>query len=421
VFVLQTALVDLVRRLRDPLAFALWLGIPLAVGGLITLAFGGDGETTVQAEVLVADDDGTVLSGALVAALRGGAERGVPIVAEAVDGDEGRARMEEGGATALLVIPAGFQTAVLAETPCTLELVTNPSQRILPALVEEALELLVDAHFYAHRVLGEPLRRVVTESTAAGATSDELVAETAVEIGRAVERIEALVFPPAIRVEVGEPEAAEAGDEEDGARPRGIGGLFLPSMLFMALFFMAEGMSEDLWRIRASGALRRALCTPHHPAAFLAGKLLAAMVLTGVVALAGLLLVRYAFGLHLVGLPLAALWAALAGGLFTALLQAVQVHSSSQRGGNLAANLVMMPLLMIGGSFFPLEVMPDWMAAVGRATPNGWAMEQFKAIVWGGAEAGALLPAAAGIAGVTALLFAVTVRRLAGPFARGTS
>ena len=31
---------DLSRHARDPVAVALWIGIPLLVGGLITLAFG---------------------------------------------------------------------------------------------------------------------------------------------------------------------------------------------------------------------------------------------------------------------------------------------------------------------------------------------------------------------------------------------
>ena len=30
-----------------------------------------------------------------------------------------------------------------------------------------------------------------------------------------------------------------------------------------------------------------------------------------------------------------------------------------------------------GGSFFPFETMPDWMASFGQLTPNGWALVQF--------------------------------------------
>jgi ABC-type multidrug transport system permease subunit len=44
---------------------------------------------------------------------------------------------------------------------------------------------------------------------------------------------------------------------------------------------------------------------------------------------------------------------------------------------------VLFPLFMLGGSLFPSEAMPAWMAAIGRWTPNGWAVEQLKAILIG--------------------------------------
>ena len=48
--------------------------------------------------------------------------------------------------------------------------------------------------------------------------------------------------------------------------------------------------------------------------------------------------------------------------------------------GNVVISAVLFPLLMLGGSFFPSEAMPGWMAQVGRWTPNGWAVERLKAL-----------------------------------------
>jgi ABC-type multidrug transport system permease subunit len=39
---------------------------------------------------------------------------------------------------------------------------------------------------------------------------------------------------------------------------------------------------------------------------------------------------------------------------------------------------------MLGGTFFPFEAMPKWLAAIGQYTPNGWAVMQFKEIISGG-------------------------------------
>jgi ABC-type Na+ efflux pump permease subunit len=413
VFLLTTAWKDLLRRLRDPLSFALWLGIPLAIGGMLRLVFGGDGGPSPRATVLVADEDGSVLSHLLLGALEQGGTQGLPFEAEPVELDEGRARLADGKASALLVIPAGFGAAVLEEEPCALELVKNPAQRILPGMVEESLGLFVDAVFYAHRILGEPLRAMAAEPPPERVTlADEDVARIALAFNGAVERCAALLSPPAIKLVV---EEAGAEDEEDGP---GFAELFFPSMLFMTLFFLAQGMSEDLWVERSAGTLRRALVAPQRASTFLGGKLLAAVALIACVSLAGLVLGRLVFGLSLAHLPLAVLWCGLSGALLVLFLYVLQLFASSQRGGNLLSTLVTLPLLMLGGSFFPFEAMPPGMAALGRRTPNGFALEELKAIVSGSFEPGSLALAALLLLAACALLFLLATRRLSGAFAR---
>src|SRR5262245_4535486 len=355
------------------MSFALWLGIPLAIGTMLRLAFGGDSGPP-RAHVLVVDEDDSVLSRFLLEALEGGGAESAPFDAELVGAEEGKERIDDGDASALLVLPAGFGEALLNEEPCTLRLVKNPAQRLLPGMVEESLGLLSDAVFYVHRVFGAPIRAMTAEPPAGRSTlPNEDVARIALAINAAMERTSALLSPPAIKLVVEE----RAMDDEQGPN---FAQLFFPSMFFMTLFFLAQGMSEDLWVERAGGTLRRALVTPQRAAAFLCGKLLAALVLLSAVSLAALLLGRFVFGLDPSNVLLAVLWSALAGALFVLFLYILQMYASSQRAGNLLSTLVTMPLLMLGGSFFPFEAMPAGMAALGRHTPNGWALERFKEI-----------------------------------------
>jgi hypothetical protein len=408
VFILLTAKNDLLRRVRDPLGLLIWMGIPVAIAVMIQLAFGGGGGGGPVAHVLVADEDDSFLSELLLGALSRQAEGSMPFRGESVARDIGLERMDAGEATALIVIPAGFGKALVEETPIALELVTNPAQRILPRMVEGSLELLVEAHFYLHRILGEPIRELAVELPEDEVVlPDILIAAQSIAINRIVEQLGEVLFPPRITVE-----AAAEPDDEEGAGGLGIGELFFPSMLFMTLFFLASGLSEDVWVEKQQGALLRVLTGPHGAGAFLLGKLLSGMVLIAASALVGMGIAAWGFGLQLENIWLAVIWASLAGGLFTVLLTTVQLFAASQRAGSMLTNLLLMPLLMIGGSFFPFEAMPEWMADIGRKTPNGWALEQLKAILANRYDVADLALASAGIVLVMLLLTGLSTRRM---------
>src|SRR5512139_932399 len=144
-FLITSAAKDLRRRLADAPALAIWLGIPVFIGALMTLAFGGD-TTVPKARVLLADEDNSVL-GRLVAGASSG--QGADYLdIERVSAQEGRARLDAGEASALLILPPKLTEAVLNDTPATMTLVTNPSQRILPEVIRTGVEMLVEALFY---------------------------------------------------------------------------------------------------------------------------------------------------------------------------------------------------------------------------------------------------------------------------------
>jgi ABC-2 type transport system permease protein len=194
--------------------------------------------------------------------------------------------------------------------------------------------------------------------------------------------------------------------------------LFLPSMLFMALFFMAFGISEDVWVEKQQGTLRRALATPNASAQFLAGKLLSAAAMMATVVFSALIAARFLLGAQIQNTVLAGLWATLAGALFLALLYVMQLYASSQRAGGILSSIVMLPLLMLGGSFFPFEVMPEALVRIGRLTPNGWALVELRTIIEDNVGWGRLGLSTAVVLLVGMILFAAANRRMAGVFAR---
>jgi ABC-type multidrug transport system permease subunit len=178
-------------------------------------------------------------------------------------------------------------------------------------------------------------------------------------------------------------------------------------------------MSLDIWQEKSRGTLRRLLTTPQPASALLAGKLAAGTAVVGFVVAVALLAATALFGVPWARLPLAIAWCMFAGAALLALMTLLQVTAASERGAQLLSTLLVFPLMMIGGSFFPFEAMPVWMAAVGQWTPNGLALVRLKEILFGQPSAGPLLLAAAAIGVPAALAFGLTLRRLRGRFATG--
>lgn len=408
-FLWLSARKDLARRLTDRAALLIWIGIPLLIGGLMSLVSGGGGGATPKAQVLLVDQDDTFLS-RLLAGGGGTHDLGDFLAIEKVELEEGRARIDAGDASALLILPDGFGRAVLREEPAELTLVTNPAQRILPRMVREALEMLVEAGFYVQRVLGEPLRDLLDqEPEDLEFFPDAVVAGFSGEINRRLRALDGLLFPPVLELEV----EIEREDEGGGFD---FGLLMLPGVLFMSLLFIAQGMSEDVWQEQRQGTLRRVACTPHGLASFLGGKLLCAALIMVVVGAGGLSFATAVFDLSLALLPVAILWSALGGAALLCLFVVVQTLASSQRAGNVLTTVVLFPLMMIGGSFFPFEIMPAWMAAVGRWTPNGLAVVRLKELCAGDLRLVPLAASAIGMAVPAALAFLVALRLLRARF-----
>ena len=411
-FLLSSALKDLERRLADPIALLIWIGIPLVIGTLITVPFGGGTARTPKAHLLLVDQDDSLVSRLLAAAGSGG-QLGKFLEIEQVDLQHGRERIDAGEATALLILPPGFAAGVFEEKPTQLTLITNPSEQILPGLVQQGLEILLEASFYLQRLIGAPLRQLAG-GPPGGASffPDQTIATFSAEINRRLRSLQGTLLPPLLKLET---EVEKRGP----AAEVNIGSLFLPGVLFMALMFIASGMSDDIWREKNQGALLRLVSTPQPLGLFLGGKLVAAAILMAAVTLVGLLVGVLAFGLRWERLPLALGWCTFAGVALLSFFLLIQLFSSSQRGGNLLSTMILFPLLMLGGSFFPFEIMPDWMAALGRWTPNGLAVARLKEILLGQPATGGVLTAALGIGLPALLALWIAARRLRRGFITG--
>jgi ABC-2 type transport system permease protein len=402
-FVWIAALKDLQIVRRDPFSVLSWVGIPLCIGLLMHLMFGGSGgQAQPQGVLLLADQDNTFTSRMLAGAF-GGDPLGKMLTVEKVDAAEGRARIDRGDGSALLIVPKGLQDAFLNSRPYHLRLIANAGQRILPKIVEESLQGMVDGAFYLQRVAGDQLRGMDSGQ----APSEADVVLRAIRTRRLAMEMSRYLSPPLIDLET--TVVAEK-------RSAGAANFFFPNMIFLALLLMANGLSTDIWKERTQGTLRRLAMSPAPIAAFLAGRLAAVAMVYCAAAAMAVLAARYLAGVTVSNMVAAAAWAALSGTLFYLLLLPLAVYSSGQRGADVRGNLLVFPLAMLGGCFFPFEVLPEWLARIGKWTPNGLAVVQFKDVLLGSANPWHLAAVLAGLAAAGLLAFLLALRGLRGEF-----
>jgi len=406
-FILATARKDLLRRLRDPLGLIVWMGIPLFIAGILFLVFGRGGGSP-RGLLLVADEDQSLGSSLVSGAFTQGPLADM-LTVERVEQASGRSRMARGEASALLVIPKGFGAAAWRNQSTKLTLIVNPSQRILPRIIEETLSLLAEAAFYLQEIAAEPLRAIEEASQDSGTVSDDTVARISILFNRTLERLQPLLQRPLIEL--------ETNVVHTEAPPFNFAAAFFPAMLFMALLFSAQGLGEDIWVERRLGTLRRVAVAPRPLLSVLAGKVLAATALMGAIVAvafaAGLL-----FGLEMRNPVPAALWVMFSGSGLYLMMLTVHLLATAQRTGNVLTSMVVFPFALLGGSFFPFEAMPAGLAAIGRWTPNGWSVTVLKTIMDGAAPLTDLLLPALLLAAWIAVFFALACRRLKAVAAR---
>lgn len=404
-FVLLSALKDFRRMRREPLGLATWIGCPLLIG-LLLIAFFGREEPKPHGLVMIADQDKSFLS-ALVLHAYTQDKLGEMFTVQQVPLDEGRRRISSGDGSALVVIPKGFSEAVFGQKSAQIQLITNPSQSILPGIVESVTSMLVEGAWRLQQVFGDDWKQFSSDSR----PSDAAIASSSIRYSHFFTDIRKYLDPPVIKV------AVEVVEPNPARRQLNMAALMFPSMTYMTVVFLAFGLAADIWKERMQGTLRRVATTPGSVAGFLSGKLLTLWAVFALIGVVSLLSGKYLIGAKVHGAALAVLWIAASGGAMYLSFLLVHTFFTGQRVATMLTNLLVMLLGMLGGCFFPFEIMPDSLARIGRLTPNGWAILRFREIVAGQTDPARLAIAFSAVLGITAVIFVVAARRLRWKFA----
>jgi ABC-2 type transport system permease protein len=195
-----------------------------------------------------------------------------------------------------------------------------------------------------------------------------------------------------------------AGTEDEFA---GVGRFDTGASTQLLLFTFVNSLagSVALVQTRRQGLLRRMLGTPISSTTILLGealgRFLVALLQSLFIVFAAALLFGVGWGDPLGAGTVVTLFALVSTG--AAMLAGAVLQNEQQAGALVPFGLA---LAALGGSMVPLEVFPDTMRAISRATPHSWANDAFDQLIRHGAGLGRILPQLGALAVFAAALLA---------------
>ena len=366
-----------------PLLFT--LGFTLALGGILS------DDETLQVTLVTREEGKDSLSRQIIDGLSASDTLAVNEMAY----DTARREVEAGTLPGFIAFPSRFTESLAGvggNNTAVLEVVTNADD------LEDAAALDALAHTIARKVSDTQLA-FLSLSMLPTEVDKEAAMLRLSELGDFSSK-QLVTFPE-----------EQVGDRE---RPNA-SNFTLSGYLTMFIFFAAALSAEAIARERRNQTLERLLTNGVRRESIIFGKFLTGTY-RGVMQVAVLWGVGIvAFGIDLGASPLAVILISLAI-VFTSSSFGVMLAAlvRTAEGASSAGVLVSLVLAPLGGSWWPLFITPDWMQALGKLTPHGWANTAFNNLMLFHADFGDVVINIVAVAafGVVFLIVAFTRFRL---------
>ena len=293
------------------------------------------------------------------------ADAGAPLTVDAA-----LARVRDGRTTAVIVIPAAYG----ASDPVQIDYYSQEDPTA-PSPVFQSVNAVIQRVNTAS-VAGQVGMDVVDRLDAAAPTPLFADATARTQFAdalyaHAVTRLEER--PDAVRFVVAGTTADPAADGFTQSVP-GMGSMFV-------MFTVMAGMAL-LVRERQQWTLQRLAVMQLRRGQILGGKILAYFTL-GMIQYLIIFGVGWALGTNFGHAPGALLAVMVAFVLcVTALTFALAPHMHSEQQASGLARLLGLTLAPLGGAWWPLEIVPDFMRTIGHLSPVAWAMDAFQTIIY---------------------------------------
>jgi ABC-2 type transport system permease protein len=383
---------ELVRMVRDRRALALSLFIPfflmLLIGAIFTTASNGSGNTTVDVPVY-AEDQGPV-GQQILAAMQQTPTFKVEMKTSAADA---RTPVENGDRSAAVIIPAGVSDAVAQGKQADITVLTTPSNNDYRALAVRGIMGDIIQNFAAGQIAGQVAVDAVKNS---GATADPVAVAR-----QASQQASQLSQKPPLNLQTQVAKQSQSNNNYDQVVPG--------YALMFALFAVGAGAGTILDE-KEAGTWKRLLVAPVSRWALLSGKL-GAQFVRALAQISILFIVsKLFFHIDIGSLPAMILLIVVTAFATTALgmllVSVVKTRDQLQP----ITTLTVLTFSALGGSWFPLFLMPSWVQQVSRVTLTSWAMTGFNNLMIFGKGFTSALPSILALVIYGAVCFLLAIR-----------
>jgi ABC-2 type transport system permease protein len=383
---------ELMRMVRDRRALLLSLFIPfflmLLVGAIFTTSDTGGGNTTVNLPVYV-EDQGPV-GQQVLAAMQQTTALKVETKTSAADA---RKLVEDGDRSAAVIIPAGVSDAVAQGKQADITVLTTPSNRDYRALAVRGIMGNIIQNLTTGQIAGQVAVDAVKNS---GATADL----TAVARQASQQAVQLSQKPP-LNLQTQVAKQNQSDNNYDQVVPG--------YALMFALFAVGAGAGTILDE-KEAGTWKRLLVAPVSRWSLLGGKLGAQFVRAFAQISLLFLVSKLFFHIDIGSLPAMILLIIVTAFATTALgmllVSVVKTRDQLQP----VTTLTVLTFSALGGSWFPLFLMPSWVQQVSRVTLTSWAMTGFNNLMIFGKGFASVLPSIIALVIYGAVCFLLAIR-----------
>ena len=315
---------------------------------------------------------------------------------------EARARQMIRERKAAIIIPPDFTERIRQGQLATIIVLQDPADRVVPSVVSDITRSIISRFATMStslRATQEAVRVIRQDSQLRGEDLDPRLA-----LQRAATVSEAMIEDPPVTVTL---QYVGGGERKPTPFESTV-----PGYAVMFILFGASSVAGALLQEKEEGTIRRLLTMPVSRASILGGKMTAgflqALTQATILFAVGHLVFGMWLGYDLLALILLILATCVAATGLGMFLAAV-CHTQAQVTG--ISILVILGMSALGGSWWPLFIVPEWMQTVAHITLTAWAMTGFNTLLIFGGGLSDVVVQIAVLLGMGAVFFLIALNR----------